>query len=165
MNAYVPFSKVTLQALQFACEQLGLPLTEKARVDLLQAYYQLSAFEDVPKEMVRLSQSYQLAVLSNADENMLQAALKNSDLASLFTKVLSVNALQRYKPDPWVYNLAVSQLGLQPPEIAFVSSNTWDVSGARAYGLFVCWLQRGGKVMDQLGQQPDMLIKNLSELG
>jgi 2-haloacid dehalogenase len=79
-------------------------------------------------------------------------------------------------------------LGTAPDEVLFVSSNPWDVAGAKAFGLNVAWIERVTPEamalacvenelvapltmfkairtqMDELGFAPDHRIRALSEL-
>lgn len=164
MQRYQPFSTVTIEALRYACQAMQVSLSETAAAELLQGYYQLEAFGSVKQALPQLAQQYQIAVLSNADEQMLEAAVANSGLGSCLTAVLSVNQVGRYKPHPEVYQLAVEQLSLSAEQISFVSSNRWDVAGAKAFGFDVSWLQRGTLPMEELGQKPDRTIHEITEL-
>ncbi|MEL6592918.1 MAG: haloacid dehalogenase type II, partial [Bacteroidota bacterium] len=140
MQRYQPFSQVTMDALSFACEASGQALREAQKQDLLDCYYAISAYQQVQEAIPGLAERFPLAVLSNADEAMLGAALRNAQLERHFTHVLSVDQVQCYKPDPRVYQLAVDAFGLTPQQICFVSSNTWDVAGAKSFGFQVAWL-------------------------
>lgn len=164
MQTYEPFSIVTAEALDFACEALGIDLKPAVRADLVQGYYELAAYDSVLSQLPGLAERFALSILSNADASMLNAAVNNSHLQSYFQEIFSVDTINRYKPDPAVYQMAASGLDLAPHEIVFVSSNTWDVAGAKSFGFEVCWLDHFGGTLDHLGVQPDHIIKNLSEL-
>jgi 2-haloacid dehalogenase len=69
-----------------------------------------------------------------------------------------------YKPSPKVYQLALQHTGLQKDAILFVSSNAFDVLGAKSFGFKVCWINRTGAPLDTLGPEPDLLVKNFNEL-
>ena len=49
-------------------------------------------------------------------------------------------------------------------EILFLSSNTWDVSGAGNFGFNAIWVNRNNGVFDNLDFKPKNQIKNLLEL-
>ena len=164
MRRYEPFSKVTADALRYACTSLGLKLPDALEQELVQQYYQLQAFPDVAETLATLSREFQLAVLSNANEEMLHQAIKHNRLAGLLTQVLSVDQIGKFKPTPEVYRLAESNLKLDREQIVFVSSNTWDVAGAASFGLRVIWLNRGNGNMEDLGFSPDWQIPQLGEI-
>ena len=72
--------------------------------------------------------------------------------------------MQTYKPEPAVYALIERELGVAREATLFVSSNFWDVAGARSFGLRVCWINRAGAPPDELGQQPSHVLRGLPEL-
>ena len=94
---------------------------------------------------------------------MLHSAMDHNGLTPHLSHILSAEAVQVFKPRPEVYTLATQQFALTPQEIAFVSSNTWDVAGARSFGLYAIWLRRGG-IMDHLGHPPGQIIQEISAL-
>jgi 2-haloalkanoic acid dehalogenase type II len=64
---------------------------------------------------------------------------QHNGLTSCFAEIISVDRVRTYKPTPRVYALAPEVLGCPPEEILFVSSNSWDVAGAKSFGYKVCW--------------------------
>ena len=55
------------------------------------------------------------------------------------------------------YNIKVN-------EVAFLSANTWDVSGGGNYGYNAIWVNRNKNIFDKLDFKPKHVIKNLKEL-
>ncbi|MDB5810590.1 MAG: haloacid dehalogenase, type [Betaproteobacteria bacterium] len=163
MNRYEDFTAVTQAALAHACEVLALPLDKAIAAQLMSAYDNLALFPDARNTLAGLS-GHQLAILSNGSPPMLGRLIANSELRSTFTAVISVDALQTYKPHPSVYQLAPAQLGLAKDEIGFVSSNYWDAAGAKNFGFTVFWINRAGVNADALGVTPDHVLKTLIEL-
>jgi 2-haloacid dehalogenase len=95
---------------------------------------------------------------------MLEAAVESSGLTGKFTQILSADLVRVYKPDPRVYELVPKALGLSKEAIAFVSSNVFDVAGAKAYGFQVVWMNRTHAQADELGIVPDRVLLRLDEL-
>ena len=95
---------------------------------------------------------------------MLEAAVESSRLAGKFAHILSADQLKVYKPDPRVYALVPAALGLPKEGTAFVSSNSFDVMGAKAYGFQVVWVNRTHAQADALGIAPDFVLSRLDEL-
>ena len=90
--------------------------------------------------------------------------MRATGLAPHFDRLLSVDVVKTYKPDPAVYALIEGQLGVPREHVLFVSSNYWDVAGARAFGLRVCWVNRAAAPPEELGQQPSHTIDSLAGL-
>ena len=61
---------------------------------------------------------------------------------------------------------------LDPPEllgnvILFISSNPFDIAGAKVFGYQVCWINRFDLQEEEftdLDTKPDLMIKSLAEL-
>jgi 2-haloacid dehalogenase len=114
--------------------------------------------------MVEALRGYPLAILSNGSPRMLKAAVEHAGLTPHLAHVLSADAVRTYKPSPAVYALGPQRLGVPKAEIAFVSSNSFDVIGAKAFGYRVCWVNRAGAPLDELGMAPDATVSRLDEL-
>ena len=160
MRAYRPFSQVTRDALEQSCEALELPLSSAQTEDLIQEYRRLSLFPDVAQTLKDLKGKK--AILSNGSPDMLEPLVKQSGLR--FDAVLSVDAVQIFKPAPEVYALAAKRLGVAAGGIGFVSSNCWDALGAKAFGFTAFWINRTGAPVDRLGVRPDAVLKSLGDL-
>ena len=72
--------------------------------------------------------------------------------------------MKTYKPAPAVYALGPRALGVDAGQLLFVSSNAWDVAGAKAFGYQVAWCNRTGAPAEELGVLPDLVIARLDEL-
>ena len=70
-----------------------------------------------------------------------------------------------HKPSPAVYALAENRLSLPRERILFVSSNAWDVAGARTFGLTVAWVNRVRALPERLGGAPHLVLRSLADLG
>jgi 2-haloacid dehalogenase len=161
MQRYVPFSTVTREALAYACEALALELTAERMEALMSEYLMLSTYHEVASTLEKLHGTKK-AILSNGSPDMLEPLVANSGLA--FDAVLSVDALKVYKPAPQVYALAEMKLKIPKERIGFVSSNCWDVLGAKSYGFAVYWVNRAGMPVDRLGFRPDRTGRRLDEV-
>jgi 2-haloacid dehalogenase len=163
MGRYEDFWAVTESALRFSIRRLGLTATE-AQIDrLMQAYLSLACFPEVRAALDRLS-GRRHAILSNGAPKMLASAIASSGLTGYFDHVLSVDAVKVFKPSPMVYALGPAALGIPADELLFISSNGWDVAGAKAYGYRVAWCNRSGAPAEELGVRADLVISGLDEL-
>jgi 2-haloacid dehalogenase len=165
MRRYADFWSVTRDALRYAAAATGTALTPQHETTLLEAWYQVEPFPDVLPALHELSaRGLPLAILSNGAPPMLERLVRETGLDGMFDRLLSVDAVRSYKPDPGVYALIEHELGVAPEAALFVSSNSWDVAGARSYGLRVCWINRTAAPPDELGQQPSHVLHSLAEL-
>ena len=60
--------------------------------------------------------------------------------------------------------MPIKKYQIKADEIAFLSSNTWDVSGGGVFGYNAVWVNRFNKVFDKLNYKPKFVINNLKEL-
>ena len=165
MRRYEDFNRVTLAALEWSLQSLGLEAEPAVRDALLAEYRRLAAFPEVPATLERLARDRPLAILSNGHPEMLEAVVDHNGLRDRFRGgILSVHAAQVFKPDAAVYRLAEEALGLSRTVMGFVSSNGWDAAGAKAFGFQVFWVNRGKAPVERLGVRPDGIVDDLAAL-
>jgi 2-haloacid dehalogenase len=163
MEHYQDFWDVTEAALRAAVTQLKIQASDAELRGLMQAYLRPAAFPDVTKALDAL-QGSPLAILSNGSPKMLASAVQHNSLTSYFSEIISVERVRTYKPSPRVYALAPEVLGVPAEEILFVSSNSWDVAGAKAFGYKACWCNRSQGQMEHLGFSADFTISRLDQI-
>jgi 2-haloacid dehalogenase len=163
MGTYVDFWAVTEAALRYAIRRLGLTATDAQVRRLMEAYLSLACFPEVRPALGRLA-GRPRAVLSNGAPAMLAAAVAASGLATFLEHVISVDRVKTYKPSPRVYALGPEVLGVSAGELLFVSSNGWDVAGAKAFGYQVAWCNRSHAPEEELGVRADLVVDTLDQL-
>lgn len=163
MGRYQDFWATTGDALDYSLERLGIVVDAAARSRLLGAWLDVRPYPEVPEALEALAPR-RLAVLSNGNPDMLEAGLAAAGIRDRFHHVLSVDELGVYKPHPSVYELALKAFDLPVERILFVSSNAWDASGAKVFGLPVAWVNRAGAPLERLGAPPDLVVANLAQL-
>lgn len=164
MGKYRDFWRVTEEALDFAIRRFALQVNAEQRQRLMEAWLHPTPYPEVAMALPRLKEEYPLAVLSNGTAKMLRTGLERSGLRPHFGLVLSADGVRRYKPSPQVYELAPKRLKRPKGEILFVSSNSFDVIGAKSFGFRVCWINRTGAPLDPLGPRPDLVVTSFDEL-
>ena len=110
-------------------------------------------------------QDVKLAILSNGEPKMLEAAAKSAGIRDLLDDVISVEEVKIFKVSPRVYNLASERLKVTNPELGFISANSWDINGAASAGLNAFWIQRSAaEVPEELGFQASAVVKAITDL-
>ncbi|MGH7410731.1 MAG: haloacid dehalogenase type II [Candidatus Methylomirabilis sp.] len=164
MGRYQDFWKLSQQALEFTIQRFGLLVSSEQQRRLLEAWLHPKPYPEVAAALPRLKERYSLAVLSNGSPKMLRAGLQRTGLLPNFRWVISVDEVRIYKPSPKVYQLGVNHMKLKKEAILFVSSNSFDVAGAKSFGFRVCWINRTGAPLDRLGVKPDLVVSSFDEL-
>ena len=135
------------------------------RDELLDLYKILSPFEEVPKVLKSLKEkNFKLAILSNGTPSLLNELVQSNNLNNLFDDIFSIEEVGIFKPDSKVYDMPVKKYKIEKNEVAFLSANTWDVSGGGNYGYNSIWVNRTNNIFDKLDYSPQNEIKNLNGL-
>ncbi|MDA9442898.1 haloacid dehalogenase [Bradyrhizobium sp. CCBAU 51745] len=187
MRRYRDFAAVTRDSLAYTLRMLGLAYDNEAFERVIEKYLHLDLYPDATTALTALKPR-KLAILSNGSPDMLNALVRNSGLDRLLDATISVDARKIFKPSPEAYELIGEVLGTGPEEVLFVSSNPWDVAGAKSFGLNVAWIElitpeamalacvetelvapltmfkAIRTQMDELGFAPDYLMRSLSDL-
>ena len=163
MGRYEDFWMVTEAALRHTVRRLGLTASEAQLERLMNAYLSLKCFPEVKEALGRLS-GRPCAILSNGAPAMLAAAVHSGGLDAALAHVISVDEVKTFKPSPRVYALGPARLGIAATDLLFVSSNAWDVAGAKAFGYRVAWCNRTAAPAEELGLTADYEIRTLDAL-
>jgi len=187
MRRYQDFSAVTRQSLSYTLRCLGLEYDAATFESIMEKYQHLDLYPDALSALAAMK-GRKLAILSNGSPDMLNALVRNSGLDRVLDATISVDANKVFKPSPDAYTLIESTLNVPPADVLFISSNPWDVCGAKSFGLSVAWIERVTPEamalacvesdvlppltmfkairtqMDELGFEPDCRIHALSEL-
>jgi len=161
---YVDFWTLTERALDYALARF--PSVDRSlRAVLLDAYFKLDAFPDARAALGALkARGIRTAILSNGSPKMLDGAVAAARIGAELDAVLSVDPIRIYKPRREVYALVTDALGIAPSEVAFVSSNRWDVMGATAFGFTCIWVNRAGLPEEYPELAPVAVVRDLASL-
>ena len=163
MKRHENFWQVTEDSLDKSMKAFNIDPSMKN--ELLNLYKVLSPFKEVPKTLKILKEkNFKLAILSNGTPSLLNELVMSNDLDDLFDDLFSIEEVGIYKPDSKVYNLPIEKYKIKKNEVAFLSANTWDVSGGGNYGFNSIWVNRNNSIFDNLDYKPQNEIKNLGEL-
>lgn len=166
MGRHRDFWGLTEDGLVFAAKNLKLDLTPEKRKRLMESYLSLAAFPDVKPGLEALrKQGIKLAILSNGELRMLEAAAKSAGIHDLLDKIISVEEVKIFKVSPRVYNLGPERMNVGNAEFGFISANSWDINGAASAGLITFWIQRSAvETPEELGFQADRVVKAITDL-
>jgi 2-haloacid dehalogenase len=164
-NTYKPFWEVTQDALVFTCRKLGLELTLDAQTQIMGQYARLEAFPENLAVLKSLkAKGLKLAILSNGNPEMLDAVVQAAGMSELFTQVLSVHTVKKFKTAPEAYQLGSDTLSVLAKDTLFVSSNCWDICGAAWFGYKTFWVNRSNAPLEELGITPHAEGRTLEDL-
>ena len=161
---YEDFWTLTARALDFALARF--PTVDRAlKPAFMEAYRTLDAFADARTILHALkTRGHPTAILSNGSPAMLSAAVAAAKLGQELDAVLSVDPIRMYKPRPEVYRLVTDHFGIAAADVIFVSSNRWDVMGARAFGFRAAWINRAKMPDEYPDLAPERVLTDLGGL-
>ena len=163
MKRHKDFWQVTEDSLDKSMKAFSINAAMKG--ELLNLYKVLSTFEEVPEVLKTLKQKgFKLGILSNGTPSLLKELVESNKLDNIFDDLFSIEDVGIYKPDSKVYDIPINKYKIAKAEIAFLSANTWDVSGGGNYGYNSVWVNRNNNIFDNLDYKPQNEIKDLSEL-
>jgi 2-haloacid dehalogenase len=166
MRRYEHFGVCTRQALVHTANVLGVDLTDEEQERLIEEYQNLRPFPDVIPGIEALnSKGHTLVAFSNGVEAMARTLLDRAGVLEHLHDVISVDDVKTFKPDPEVYRYLARRLGTEPSGTWLISSNPFDVIGAKAAGLMAAWIKRKPDAQfDPWGIGPDLVAPDLEAL-
>ena len=163
MGRHKDFWQVTEDSLDKSMK--AFDIDPSMRNELLNLYRVLSPFKEVPETLKTLKKKkFKLAILSNGTPSLLDELVKSNHLDNLFDDIFSIEQVGVYKPSSRVYDMPVKKYNISKSEVAFLSANTWDVSGGGNYGYQSIWVNRNNNIFDNLDFKPKYQITDLNKL-
>ena len=163
MDRHKDFWQVTEDSLDKSMK--AFDIDPSMRNELLNLYKVLSPFKEVPETLKTLKEKkFKLAILSNGTPSLLDELVKSNNLDNLFDDIFSIEQVGVYKPSSRVYDMPVKKYNISKSEVAFLSANTWDVSGGGNYGYQSIWVNRNNNIFDNLDFKPKYQITDLNKL-
>ena len=162
MKRHKDFWKITEDSLDKSMKVFNINPNMKS--ELLDLYKILSPYPEVKETLQLLKEkNYKLSILSNGTPSLLNELVSSNNLR-VFDDIFSVEEVGIFKPDSKVYDIPVKKYKIEKREVAFLSANTWDVSGGGNYGFNAIWVNRNNIIFDNLDYSPENRINNLKHL-
>ena len=163
MDRHKDFWQVTEDSLDKSIKAFNID--PSMRNELLNLYKILSPYKEVPDTLKALREKkFKLAILSNGTPSLLDELVKSNHLDNLFDDIFSIEQVGVYKPSSRVYDMPIKKYNINKSEVAFLSANTWDVSGGGNYGYQSIWVNRNNNIFDNLDFKPKYQISDLNKL-
>jgi len=163
MGRHKDFWQITEDSLDKSMQAFNIDASMKN--ELLDLYKILSPYPEVKETLEKLKEKkYKLAILSNGTPALLNELVKSNGLQNLFDNIFSIEEVKIYKPSSKVYDMPIKKYNIKKKEVAFLSANTWDVSGGGNYGFSSVWVNRNNNIFDNLDYTPNNEISGLNQL-
>ena len=163
MKRHKDFWQITEDSLDKSMKAFKIDSSMKS--ELLNLYKVLSPYPEVKEVLKKLKEKEcRIAILSNGTLTLLNELVKSNNLENIFDDIFSIEEVGIYKPDSKVYDIPIKKYQIKTDKVAFLSANTWDVSGGGNYGYNAIWVNRNNNIFDNLDFKPKSEINNLTQL-
>jgi 2-haloacid dehalogenase len=136
---YLTSDVIDLEAARLVADSAGAD-DPTAIAALALSGRKLPPWPDTVAGLARLAERFPLIGLSNASRTALLGL--NAHAGLRWHQALSAEDARTYKPDPAVYQLAVTVSGRPPERLLMVAAHAWDLRGAQGLGLRTAYVAR-----------------------
>jgi 2-haloacid dehalogenase len=162
-RGHTPYRQIGHRAVSHVMDRCGISYSQEEVRWLVAEIEKLKPFPDVVAALEKLRRAgYKLAILSNGDPDMLQAA--GPHIGIPFDHVISVQEAGYFKPHWKTYATAEARIGLDRSSILFVANHAFDCIGAKAYGMRTAFIDRRKRPFGETPHQPDLIVSDFAEL-
>ena len=159
---HTPYREIGHRAVAYTLERAGIAYTMDEVRFLVAQIERLKPFPDVPAALARLNTRYKIAVLSNGDPDMLEAAKAFHRIE--FDAVISVAVANSFKPHVATYSRAAEIMGVEMDEVLFVANHAFDCIGAKSAGMQTAFIDRRTRPFGITPHQPDIVVPDMTSL-
>lgn len=147
-------------SLRTTYEELGIDDDTDGYLNkMYKSWYSVTPYEDVPEVFAKLS-SIPKCMISNADDHLLDTALKKNNLN--FEYCVSSERARAYKPYPEIFKFALDEVGCSSDEVIHVGdSQTSDIVGAKRADISMIWINRFQEDLREGIPKPDHEVRDL----
>ncbi len=161
-RGHTPYREIGHRAVAYTMERAGIEFSDEEVRTLVSAIERLRPFPEVRAALERLAERYPLAIFSNGDRDMLEAAKPYIDFP--FDHTISVEEAGCFKPHHRSYETACEKLGVPPDQVMHVANHAFDCIGAKAAGMQAAFIDRRDRPFGRTEHTPDLVLKSMTEL-
>lgn len=165
LDQYRSFSDIAAESLINVAARRGLLLRAEDAVSAMAPMKHLPPHPDVLPAFERLhAAGFLMATLTNGSSEVARAQIENAGLAPFVERMLSVDEVERFKPDVSTYRHAADAMGVEISEMVMVAAHDWDCAGAMAAGAKAVFVNRPGAIWGLPIEPPDKQVPDLLQL-
>ncbi len=151
------------RALIYTLRSCRLPFDDAGIARIMEGWRELAPFPDAVPGLQRLRGRFKLVVVSNGENELLAHLVKNR-IRHGFDRIISVEDVGVFKPNPQVYRYAARVLKAEPSELMMVSAHSFDAVGARASGYRAAYVNRYDLPYDETPYRFDVEARDFMDL-
>jgi 2-haloacid dehalogenase len=165
---FQPYREVLQCVVRGFGQRLGFVPTASEMRFLPESLANWRPFPDTVPALLELKKRYQLAVISNVDDDLFTATAPQLKVS--FNRVITAGQARCYKPCLEIFKLALARIGVPPDQVLHVGQSIYhDVIPAKSLGISTVWVNRpsprpGVGAAKAATANPDLEVANLSDL-
>jgi|SRR3989449_5231722 len=165
---FLTYCEVLQSVVRGFGERLGFVPTEAEVRSLPDSVGNWQPFADTVAALRRLKSHYQLAIISNVDDDLFAATAPKLEVA--FEHVITAQQARAYKPSLTIFRMAQEKIDVAPERWLHAGQSIYhDVIPAKSLGIATVWVNRpsprpGAGAARAASGQPDLQVPNLSTL-
>jgi len=163
-----PYREVLETVVRGFGKRLGFSPSEAEVRSLPDSLATWPPFPDTVAALHELKSRYQLAIISNIDDDLFAATARRLEVT--FDHVISAEQAGAYKPSMKIFHLAQQRIGLAPAEWLHAGQSMYhDVLPAQSLGITAVWVNRasarpGSGAAKAASGKPDLEVFDLRTL-
>ncbi len=161
-SGFVPLEELSTRSTLALTAAMKIDLKRPDAAGVLPLLGELDVYADVMPGLQRMRElGYKLVPHTQLSIGVLKKALLGRfKWDAYFTS----ESFGLYKPHRSIYLRAIEKMGLDRSEIIYVTTNQFDVFGAKGVGFRTAWVDRWGETLEPFGYTPDWQVKDFVEL-
>jgi 2-haloacid dehalogenase len=165
LDDYRAFGVIGVEALLLVAERHGIELDEATATEVVTRLAILPAHLDVIPALERLLDAgFRTAALTNGSTKAANVQIENAGLHTFIQRVISVEEVGRFKPDPLTYRHAAKVMKVEVSSSMLISAHDWDVAGAIGAGAQAAYVRRPGSVWTLPSRMPELVVSDLRQI-
>jgi 2-haloacid dehalogenase len=144
LEPYRPYKDVLRASLEHAMRLHGLPYRPEDGDALVAAVPAFGPFPDVPAALRRLKGRYQIAIISNTDDDLIGGNIER--IGVHFDYVVTAQQARAYKPSREAFDYARRVTGRAPEQVIHVAQGfEYDIIPTYGLGMRRIWVNRSAR--------------------
>lgn len=162
---YVDFGTAQRAALKMLGARNQIEIDDETADAMAERMRSLPPHPEVAGALARLAGTpLHVVALTNSTADVAADQLENAGIRDLFDGTFSADTVRALKPARAAYELVARGCDVPLSEVRLVAAHAWDVSGALSAGARAAFVARPGMVVSPLGEQPDIVGADISEV-
>lgn len=165
LDQHRPFGDIGAEVLINLAARRGLLLRAEDAIGAIAPMSELAPHPDVLEGVQRLSAAgFGMIALTNGSSDVANAQIENAGLDGLLDRVISVDEVGKFKPDPAPYRHAADVMGVGIEDMVLIAAHDWDCAGAMAAGAQAVFIKRPGAIWGIPTPPPEKQVPDLVKL-